>query len=139
MPIMEIGKRKTPNPYALDELLEELRPEVVGIEWVVPMSQHRGRNGVVHATGIASTGNFLYGAGVLFGVAGARGHQVEFVTPAQWKRHFNLLGKSKEASRSLALRLFPRLATYLKRKKDADRAEALLMAKWYVSRMHATA
>ena len=48
-------------------------------------------------------------------------------TPAQWKRKHGL-SKDKEASRRLALDLFPSLAERLRRKKDADRAEALLIA-----------
>lgn len=131
MPIMSLYSRKTPNPYVLGELLEELKPDVVGIEWVVPMPRKRGPNGKIYNTGMASTGDFMYGAGALFGLAAALKFETTFVTPAEWKRFFKLLGKTKEASRSLALRKFPKLSSMLKRKKDEGRAEALLMAHWY--------
>lgn len=130
IPQMVTGKRTHPNPFELGGLLREMQLDVVGIEWVVPMSTKRGKDGVRRDLGIASTGHFMYGAGVLLGVCGALGLAVEFVTPAEWKRYFRLLGMSKEASRSLALRKFPKLASELKRKKDSDRAEALLMALW---------
>jgi hypothetical protein len=45
-----------------------------------------------------------------------------------WKRHFKL-GSDKEFSRALAVRLYP--SAPLNLKKHADRAEALLMARWF--------
>ena len=50
-----------------------------------------------------------------------------YVTPAQWKKHFKLTG-DKELSRALAVRMFP--SAPLNLKKHADRAEALLLARW---------
>ena len=61
----------------------------------------------------------------------AKGYAVEEVPPNVWKQKMGLAGKDKEASRLKALSLFPRAA--LSRKKDHDRAEALLMAE-YVKR-----
>ena len=49
------------------------------------------------------------------------------VPPAAWKKHFSL-GRDKEESRALATRLFPQADLSLK--KHADRAEALLMARY---------
>ncbi len=49
------------------------------------------------------------------------------VTPATWKKHFGL-GREKEEARALAIRLFPEAPLHLK--KHADRAEALLMARY---------
>lgn len=48
--------------------------------------------------------------------------------PAVWKRTYGLLKQDKEASRQLAIRRFPDAAPLLQRKKDKDRAEALLIA-----------
>ena len=50
-----------------------------------------------------------------------------YVTPAQWKKHFKLTS-DKELGRALAVRMFP--GAPLNLKKHADRAEALLMARW---------
>jgi crossover junction endodeoxyribonuclease RuvC len=52
------------------------------------------------------------------------------VAPGLWKRHFRL-GPDKEDARALALKRFPGVAKNLSRKKDAGRAEALLMALWW--------
>ena len=56
------------------------------------------------------------------------------VSPARWKRVMGL-SKDKEASRAMALQLFPSLADQLSRKKDEGRAEALLLVE-YARRDH---
>lgn len=52
---------------------------------------------------------------------------VNYVAPQTWKKYFKLTS-DKEQSRSLAAKLFPDAELHLK--KHADRAEALLMARW---------
>ena len=54
------------------------------------------------------------------------------VTPGVWKKHFKLTGTGKEESRLRALELYPELHDQLKLKKHHNRAEALLMARWYL-------
>lgn len=58
------------------------------------------------------------------------------VAASVWKREFALTS-DKNASRVMAQRLFPALAKDLTRVKDADRAEAALIAE-YGSRRHAS-
>jgi crossover junction endodeoxyribonuclease RuvC len=53
--------------------------------------------------------------------------ELTHVTPAQWKKHFKLTS-DKELARALAVRMFP--GAPLNLKKHADRAEALLLARW---------
>lgn len=55
----------------------------------------------------------------------------QVVTPAKWKGHFAIKGggnEAKERARQLALQRWPMMAPMLKRKKDSDRAEAMLIA-----------
>lgn len=52
---------------------------------------------------------------------------LNYVAPVTWKKYFKLTS-DKEQSRSLAAKLFPDAELHLK--KHADRAEALLMARW---------
>lgn len=125
LPVLTLGKRRTVDPYALGDLLSVHQPAIVVIEHVATRP----------GQGISSSGNFMYGAGVLFGVCGALGIETDFIPPAVWKRGLNLLGTSKEASRSLAIRLFPEMSASLKRKKDSDRAEALLIGHHYVLKL----
>ena len=96
----------------------------------------------VHAMpkqGVASTFRFGKGVGIIHGVAGALRLPLTLVTPTQWKGFHNLPSISdvtgrKEASRALAIRKWPHLNRHLDRKKDADRAEALLIGDWYYIR-----
>jgi crossover junction endodeoxyribonuclease RuvC len=60
-------------------------------------------------------------------VVAALGMSLTYVTPAAWKKHFKL-PSDKELSRALAIRMYPSAPLHLK--KHADRAEALLMARW---------
>lgn len=53
--------------------------------------------------------------------------ELHVVTPGVWKKHF-ALGRDKYESIALAQHLFPQAP--IKLKKHADRAEALLMARW---------
>jgi hypothetical protein len=88
----------------------------------------------VHAMpkqGVASTFKFGMGCGIIHGVVGALQLPLILVTPSKWKAYHGLRA-DKEASRALAIRKWPGLNCHLNRKKDADRAEALLIGDWYV-------
>lgn len=88
--------------------------------------------------GIASNGTFMRAVGVAYGVAAVHA-SVSWAAPAVWKRHHNLIGQDKEASRVLALTLFGQSATRFlvpKRKvltlrQARDVADAALIGKWY--------
>lgn len=53
--------------------------------------------------------------------------ETHYVAPVSWKKYFKLTS-DKEQCRAYATRLFPEAPLNLK--KHADRAEALLMARW---------
>lgn len=77
--------------------------------------------------GVASNGSLMHSAGVIDGVLSTLGIPVVLVSPAKWKRAMGLT-TDKEASRATAQRLFPTMP--LARKKDHNRAEALLLAEY---------
>lgn len=54
--------------------------------------------------------------------------QVRVIQPPTWKRHFGLLRTEKAESLERARALYPAQAHMLKRQKDHNRAEALLIA-----------
>ena len=54
-----------------------------------------------------------------------------FVRPAKWKKHFNLINSSKDASRTKAIEIFPYFSTNLSKKKDANKADAILIASYF--------
>ena len=88
--------------------------------------------------GIVSNGQFMRATGTVYGVAALQG-STGWVTPPVWKRFHDLLGKSKEDSRKLALSLFdPTSAVFftprrkhLTKRAAQDMADAALIARWY--------
>ncbi len=85
--------------------------------------------------GVSSTFKFGTNFGTWIGRLEALDIPFDFVTPQKWKKvMFDSMPKGdvKEMSRSRALRLFPQMAEYLKRKKDHGRAEALLLAQYAI-------
>ena len=51
--------------------------------------------------------------------------------PTKWKKYFNLINTSKDASRSRAIEIFPKFSEKLKEKKDSNKADAILIASYY--------
>ncbi|XP_020700450.1 Holliday junction resolvase MOC1, chloroplastic [Dendrobium catenatum] len=74
------------------------------------------------------SGGFTYGLWI--GILVASGFSVVPITSRLWKDQFQLCGSSysKDDSRKTASILFPSMSSFLKRKKDHGRAEALLIA-----------
>ncbi len=86
---------------------------------------------IVHSMpkqGVASSFNF--GAAFSAAVAAVElaGYEPRMVFPQFWKGKCGLIGHKKDASRILCLQMYPQLKDILKRKKDVDRADALLIA-----------
>ena len=79
--------------------------------------------------GLASTFKFGRAYGTVLGVLGALEIPLTRVTPQTWKKHYGLLRQPKDASRALALRLYPRCQG-LHLKKHHGRADALLLARF---------
>jgi crossover junction endodeoxyribonuclease RuvC len=77
--------------------------------------------------GSSSTFSLGDSFGCARGVVAALQISLAYASPVAWKRHFKL-GSDKEASRALAVRMYP--SAPLNLKKHVDRAEALLMARW---------
>lgn len=75
-----------------------------------------------------SIANFSQGRtlGTLEGMFSAMGAEVFLISPTKWKKAMKV-DSDKEKSRLLAISLFPELADSLKRKKDHNRAESLLI------------
>lgn len=67
--------------------------------------------------------------GVLRGVCESLGGRVEFVLPRPWKKHYDL-GADKNEARERAVFMFPECGHMLTRKRDHNRAEALLICQY---------
>ena len=80
--------------------------------------------------GVSSMFRFGESVGVVLGVLGALQMPVRWVTPGRWKKAAGIAGKDKDAARSLAIQLHPEVAELLTRKKDHNRGEAILIARF---------
>ena len=77
--------------------------------------------------GVSSSFRFGMGYGIILGALAACRIEIVQVASTVWKKHFRL-DSDKEKARALAIERFPNVKLHLK--KDAGRAEALLMALW---------
>ena len=78
--------------------------------------------------GVTSMFNFGQSFGILKGICSAMQLSVYFVRPAKWKKYFNLINSEKDASRSRAIEIFPYYSSHLSKKKDSNKADAILIA-----------
>ena len=81
--------------------------------------------------GVTSMFNFGQSFGVIKGICSAMELPIFYVRPAKWKKHFNLINSEKDASRTKAIEMFPRISNKLSRKKDNNKADAILIAQYF--------
>tara|TARA_B100001063_G_scaffold28569_1_gene21908 strand:+ start:185 stop:679 length:495 start_codon:yes stop_codon:yes gene_type:complete len=81
--------------------------------------------------GVTSMFNFGQSFGILKGICSAMQLPVYFVRPAKWKKYFNLINSEKDASRTRAIEIFPYFSSQLSKKKDSNKADAILIASFY--------
>ena len=81
--------------------------------------------------GVTSMFNFGQSFGILKGICSAMQLPMYFVRPTKWKKYFNLINSEKDASRTKAIEIFPYFSSQLSKKKDANKADAILIASFY--------
>jgi|TARA_B110000438_G_C15773640_1_gene633049 crossover junction endodeoxyribonuclease RuvC len=81
--------------------------------------------------GVTSMFNFGQTFGAIKGVCAALGLPIFFVRPSKWKKHFELINSSKDASRTKAIEMYPNLSHKLARKKDVNKSDAILIARYH--------
>ena len=81
--------------------------------------------------GVTSMFNFGQSFGILKGICTAMQLPMYFVRPTKWKKYFNLLNSEKDASRTRAIEIFPYFSSQLSKKKDSNKADAILIASFY--------
>jgi crossover junction endodeoxyribonuclease RuvC len=114
---------KTLSGHLLNNWFADIEPDtpaMVVVEQVHAMPKQ----------GVSSTFNFGKAVGIIEGVIAARGLPLFWVTPQRWKKSIGVTA-DKNTSRQLAINLWPEQAHLFARVKDADRAEAALIAEWY--------
>ena len=122
MPVMARGKGagKVKNQVNPSELYTLLAMRGVKLACVERVSSMPGQG----VAGVFSLGDTF---GCIRGVIAAIGIPLELVTPQKWKKYYNI-GSDKEIVRARAIERFPKAE--LSRKKDHNRSEALLIARY---------
>ena len=129
MPLMADGKknkRQINGPQVYNEIFTRINrfPKkniTVVIEQVSAMP----------GQGVTSMFNFGQSFGVLKGICSAMQLSMHFVRPAKWKKYFGLIKTEKDASRTKVIEIFPYISSQLSRKKDANKADAILIASFF--------
>ena len=131
------GKGNEINPYELWSMLTKYPPGVPVYLEKVHAGVFGGRPGRrcplckqmrKQSMGAVSAFGFGDTFGCIRSVCACTGNPLHLVAPPTWKKAFGLIGVDKDRPRTLALQRFPALSGELKRKKDLDRAHALLIA-----------
>ena len=81
--------------------------------------------------GVTSMFNFGQSFGILKGICSAMRLPIYFVRPAKWKKYYNLINSEKDASRTRAIEIFPHFSSQLSKKKDSNKADAILIASFF--------
>ena len=81
--------------------------------------------------GVTSMFNFGQTFGAIKGVCAALRLPIFFVRPSKWKKHFELINSSKDASRTKVIEMYPTLSGQLAKKRDVNKSDAVLIAKFY--------
>ena len=81
--------------------------------------------------GVTSMFNFGQSFGILKGICSAMQLPMYFVRPTKWKKYFNLINSEKDASRTKAIEIFPHFSAQLSRKKDSNKADAILISSFF--------
>ena len=129
MPVMAEGKknkRQINGPQTYNEILKRIKKFqkkdiIVVIEQVSAMP----------GQGVTSMFNFGQSFGVLKGICSAMQLSMFFIRPAKWKKYFGLIKTEKDASRTKVIEIFPYISSELSRKKDSNKADAVLIASFF--------
>ena len=81
--------------------------------------------------GVTSMFNFGQTFGSIKGICAALNLPIFYVRPAKWKKHFELINSSKDASRTKVIEMYPSISARLSRKKDVNKADAILIARYF--------
>jgi crossover junction endodeoxyribonuclease RuvC len=126
MPVMAEGK-KNKRQLNSAQLVVLLKENINDDETVVVVEQVNAMPG----QGVTSMFNFGQTFGAIKGVCAALTLPIFFVRPAKWKKHFELINSSKDASRTKAIEMYPNLSEQLSKKKDVNKSDAILIARFY--------
>ena len=119
MPTYMVGKSNRVNGAAVSSFINKSKIDRAVIE-------------LVHSfpgQGVTSMFTFGHACGTVMGVLSALEIPVSVITPQEWKKRANLIGKDKDAARSRALELWPHWRALDKKGEGQAMADAALIAR----------
>ena len=127
IPVMSEGKKnkRQLNSALLVSLLKE---NIVSHEEVAVVVEQVN---AMPGQGVTSMFNFGQTFGSIKGICAALNLPIFFVRPAKWKKHFDLINSSKDASRTKVIEMYPSISPRLSKKKDVNKADAILIARYF--------
>ena len=127
MPIMSEGK-KNKNQLNSAQLVNIIKKNIIpsGDTFLI-VEQVSAMPG----QGVTSMFNFGQSFGSIKGICAALNLPIFFVRPAKWKKHYDLINSSKDASRTKVIEMYPSISPRLSKKKDVNKADAILIARYF--------
>jgi crossover junction endodeoxyribonuclease RuvC len=127
MPVMPDGKK---NKRQLNSalLVKLIKDNIKDFENTVMVVEQVN---AMPGQGVTSMFNFGQTFGAIKGICAALGLPIFFVRPAKWKKHFELINSSKDASRTKVIEMYPSISEQLSKKKDVNKSDAILIARYY--------
>ena len=127
MPIMSEGK-KNKNQLNSAQLVNILNKHVLKKENTFVIVEQVS---AMPGQGVTSMFNFGQTFGSIKGICAALGLPIFYVRPTKWKKHFELINSSKDASRTKVIEMYPSISSRLTKKKDVNKADAILIARFF--------
>ena len=127
MPVMSEGKknkRQLNSAQLVNILVENINEDKEAAVIVEQVNAMPGQ-------GVTSMFNFGQTFGAIKGVCAALKLPIFFVRPSKWKKHFELINSSKDASRTKVIEMYPSLSNQLSKKKDVNKSDAILIARFF--------
>ena len=129
MPTMTEGKKNKKQVNGA-QIFNEISNRIRGIE-IENVRVVIEQVSAMPGQGVTSMFNFGQSFGILKGICSAMQLPMYFVRPAKWKKYFGLINSEKGASRTKAIEMFPYFSSNLSKKKDINKADAILIASFY--------
>ena len=127
MPVMAEGK-KNKRQLNSAQLVTIIKENIKASEEVAVVVEQVN---AMPGQGVTSMFNFGQTFGAIKGVCAALNLPIFFVRPSKWKKHFELINSSKDSSRTKAIEMYPSLSNQLSKKKDVNKSDAILIARFY--------
>ena len=127
IPVMSEGK-KNKKQLNSAHLVQLLRDNIYENEEVAVVVEQVN---AMPGQGVTSMFNFGQTFGAIKGICAALKLPIFFVRPSKWKKHFGLINSSKDSSRTKTIEMYPTLSAQLARKKDVNKSDAILIARFY--------